>query len=771
MLARRVVSANVDAAELPTPVARQNLLLVDGDNRSRRVLEVSLKKAGFSVTTAETADQAKSVLEHAAPDLIISDTRLPTGDGFQFLEFVKGSPQFQHIPFVFLTSAKKIEDKVRGLELGVEDYLVKPIYIKEVTTRIRMLLQRQQRENLENKDTARTKFTGHLADMGVVDLMQTIEISRKSGIITFDTEQGTATLWFRDGAVVDAEMGRLGAESVIYRLLTLADGGFAVEFKPVSRSAVIKESTQGLLMEGMRRVDEWGRLLEQLPPLDTALGVDRTWLDDRPEPLDKTQEQVLRRFNAKRTILEVIDESGLDDLDALELISGLYFEGLLSPDAPAIEAPATASTERMDLESWSAPVGLPAPAVPETPAPVPARKVSSKLPPLPSFPVGIPDDDDDSIPLDAADDAGLPAVGLLDLTDADPASSVTGATPPGDSTPSLTALAVELEPDPADSGVATPRVDHDTQPLLSGRAGAEPDGPPRLDVISGAAPVKAPPRGRHEPSRAGPLPTRPPPTPDVSTSSPPRRVRAAVETTRVPSRPPAREAERERTADAPTPASTTAGAVSYPPPRSSPPPRPAPNATNTWLWVIGLALIAASVLVYLAQESRRARVAVAPIDGASTDAPPHPPPEANPPAWTVPPIPRDANPQLRAERLTQALELYRARQYDNAETIVDRLLVLDPHDGGALLLRANLLVEGGDLQGALAPARRAALLDPTLADAHFVLGVVRQELNNVPGAIDAYERYLALAPDGRYRSGVKSQLERLKQRRRQGRGK
>src|SRR5690606_16658288 len=155
-------------------MARQNLLIVDGDARNRRVLEVSLRKAGFSITPAESAEEALEFLQHAEPDLIISDTRLPSRDGFDFCMEIKANPRWKLIPFIFLTSEKSIEDKVRGLELGVEDYLTKPIFIKEITTRVTMLLQRKQQERLEKKDAARTKFSGQLADMAVVDLVQTI---------------------------------------------------------------------------------------------------------------------------------------------------------------------------------------------------------------------------------------------------------------------------------------------------------------------------------------------------------------------------------------------------------------------------------------------------------------------------------------------------------------------------------------------------------------------------------------------------------------------
>lgn len=165
---------------MQSSVTKHRLLLVDGDPKSLRVLDVSLKKAGFQVITATNGLEALSALE-STPDLIISDTHMPEMDGFELCRRIKQRSEWAKIPFIFLSSRKSIEEKIRGLELGVEDYLTKPIYIKEIVTRVRMLLQRAQRERLESRRDNRTKFAGQLWDIGVVDLVQTIEINRKSG--------------------------------------------------------------------------------------------------------------------------------------------------------------------------------------------------------------------------------------------------------------------------------------------------------------------------------------------------------------------------------------------------------------------------------------------------------------------------------------------------------------------------------------------------------------------------------------------------------------
>ena len=315
---------------LVCPLSKQSLLLVDGDTRSLRVLEVSLRKAGFTVTPASSVADALDKLELHTPDLILSETKFPSDvDGFELRRRVRGAPDWAEIPFVFLTAETAIEHKIRGLELGVDDYLTKPIYIKEIVTRINILLQKRQRAHFdERKDGVR--FAGRVADMPVVDVIQTIEVSRKSGVIQFVADRSrTAAIYFRDGKVIDAEAGTLQGEDAVYRLLTWSEGEFEVVFRTVRRREVITTSSQGLLMEGMRRLDEWSRLLEQLPALSHRFEIDTEELSGRLGEVPDDNNPILRLIDGKRSLLEVIDASDFGDLECLQAISKLYFEGLL----------------------------------------------------------------------------------------------------------------------------------------------------------------------------------------------------------------------------------------------------------------------------------------------------------------------------------------------------------------------------------------------------------------------------------------------------------
>jgi len=369
-------------------VAKQHLLLVDGDAKSLRVMEVSLKKAGFSVTTAIHGKDALEKVQISPPDLVLADTKMPEMDGFELCKTLKSDERFKYIPFVFLTNQKSVEFKVRGLELGGDDYLTKPIYIKEIVTRVKMILQKAEKERIEKRETTKGGFGGSLADMGVVDLVQTFEIGRKTGTISIQGER-VGAIYFKEGRVIDAELGRLKGENAFYRMLNTFEGQFEVQFTPLDRPERIEVSTQGLLMEGMRRLDEWGRMLEQLPPLETVFEIDYHQLAERLSEIPDEVNGLLRLFDGKRTLSRVVEDSDFEDLAALGIISKLYFEGLIRELGNVPQEPIQSG--KPGIEEWLHAAAPPVPPAPPLPVPEPPSsepvedpaKATAAVPPPP----------------------------------------------------------------------------------------------------------------------------------------------------------------------------------------------------------------------------------------------------------------------------------------------------------------------------------------------------------------------------------------------------
>ncbi len=312
--------------------------------------EVSLKKAGFTVTTAVNGKHALDECLASPPDLILSDTKMPEMDGFELCRRLKEDERFRATPFVFLTGQKSVEYKVKGLELGVDDYLTKPIYIKEIVTRVKILLQRMEKERLEKKEH-KASFAGDLSDMGVVDLAQTLEMGKKSGALRIDAKNGqSAVAYFRDGKILDCELGALRGEAAFYKLLNWQEGKFALEFKLVEREERITAPMQALLMEGMRRIDEWGRIVEELPPLDRAFEIDYGLLAERLAEIPDEVNSLLRLFDGRRRLQQVIESVGMDEIDAATLVSKLQSAGVIR----VVSQPAPGTTPAPDGVDWFA---------------------------------------------------------------------------------------------------------------------------------------------------------------------------------------------------------------------------------------------------------------------------------------------------------------------------------------------------------------------------------------------------------------------------------
>ena len=112
------------------------ILLVEDSETIIMGLEYSLKQEGYNVKVARTIQEAKNQENY---DLILLDVTLPDGNGFEFFKDIKNN---QDIPVIFLTALDEEMNVVRGLELGAEDYVVKPFRLKELLSRIKVALRR-----------------------------------------------------------------------------------------------------------------------------------------------------------------------------------------------------------------------------------------------------------------------------------------------------------------------------------------------------------------------------------------------------------------------------------------------------------------------------------------------------------------------------------------------------------------------------------------------------------------------------------------------------
>ena len=128
--------------------SRNHILIVDDDDRIRGLLKDYLTENGYIVSTAENADQAKERLEIIKFDIIILDVMMPGQDGYELTKELKKNIK---VPIILLTAKGEVENRIKGLELGADDYIGKPFEPKELLLRIKNILSKKNKIDLKSK--------------------------------------------------------------------------------------------------------------------------------------------------------------------------------------------------------------------------------------------------------------------------------------------------------------------------------------------------------------------------------------------------------------------------------------------------------------------------------------------------------------------------------------------------------------------------------------------------------------------------------------------
>jgi len=126
---------------MPDDFERRRILVVDDEERMVRFIRMNLEHDGFQVSEAFNGKQAIQKIRDVTPDLILLDVMMPDLDGFEVLETVR---EVSNVPVIMLTAKGEEDDRVRGLELGADDYVTKPFSPRELVSRVKAVLRRTE---------------------------------------------------------------------------------------------------------------------------------------------------------------------------------------------------------------------------------------------------------------------------------------------------------------------------------------------------------------------------------------------------------------------------------------------------------------------------------------------------------------------------------------------------------------------------------------------------------------------------------------------------
>ncbi|MDD9729513.1 phosphate regulon transcriptional regulator PhoB [Mameliella sp. AT18] len=204
------------AADQPT------VLVVEDEAAQREVLTYNLEAEGFRVTRAENGEEALVLIDEESPDIIVLDWMLPNVSGIEVCRQIKTRPETRSVPIIMLSARSEEVDRVRGLETGADDYVVKPYSVIELMARVRAQLRRarpaaaglrlEYEDIVLDSETHRVTRNSKALKLGPTEFRLLTTFMEKPGRV-WSREQLLDRVWGRDIYVdtrtVDVHIGRL----------------------------------------------------------------------------------------------------------------------------------------------------------------------------------------------------------------------------------------------------------------------------------------------------------------------------------------------------------------------------------------------------------------------------------------------------------------------------------------------------------------------------------------------------------------------------------
>jgi len=230
------------------------LLLVDDNPMVLGMLQQALSPLAAVTTAGDAADALLKAVDDP-PDLLVCDYRMPGMDGRQLVEKLRSRPATANFPTVLMASKADIAERLSQQD-AADDYLEKPFFLKDATRRVKRMIDRIALEKMAKTAPSDGIVRGNLSQMNVIDLMQSLEMGRKSCQLSLANDGEKCVVFFVEGQVKHATYGSLVGDEAVFKVLRWTGGNFELDFEGKTDKETTQLNTQGLLMEGLRLLDE-----------------------------------------------------------------------------------------------------------------------------------------------------------------------------------------------------------------------------------------------------------------------------------------------------------------------------------------------------------------------------------------------------------------------------------------------------------------------------------------------------------------------------------
>src|SRR5712691_6053528 len=188
----------------------KKIVLIEDDADLFALVKYNLEKEGFGFAGSQTGRGAIELCRREKPDLVILDIMLPDSDGLEICRAIRSHPELSHIPVIFLTARAAETDRIVGLEIGANDYIVKPFFVRELIARIKIHFRDQptatkllKSGDLElDRARCQVRQAGHEISLTATEFRLLEFLMTRPGVV-FNREQLLDSVWGHDRAVTD----------------------------------------------------------------------------------------------------------------------------------------------------------------------------------------------------------------------------------------------------------------------------------------------------------------------------------------------------------------------------------------------------------------------------------------------------------------------------------------------------------------------------------------------------------------------------------------
>ena len=304
-----------------------NILAVDDDQDMLNFYLEFLKTAGYEVVTAHNGEEALKLLESIKPELIIADVMMPGINGYELCQRIR-SMGHDDVPFIFCSALSSLPERIKGLRLGADDYIVKPINGEELVLKTEKMINKNRKffamKNSAQELAADGIMHGVLTDVGVTEILQIISAFQPTeiNVSLFSPDFISGNIYISHKKIIHAEIGDIIGKKALLRLFSWKEGTFKIERKAWLLEPSLNEDIEFCLLDGLSQIDEFIHLTGNMNLKDHQLEVNYG-PDLFMRRFDDKTATVLFHIQKHRNFDKILNLCPYSDLEIVHIINQL----------------------------------------------------------------------------------------------------------------------------------------------------------------------------------------------------------------------------------------------------------------------------------------------------------------------------------------------------------------------------------------------------------------------------------------------------------------